>query len=285
MNMKTIILQCILFLLISQLIKAQDIIILNNGDLIKSEVLEIDLSKIRYKRFDQKNGPIYSLQKAKVFAIHYADGTKDIYGKSEQTVATVNQTIEEFMQDTASEKENEDTFMKNRKVIHASIGIQKVYSPVNEIGVDGYQLESLYWQLDVGIGLNTNIVIGFCYGQGKYFAEKKFTDQYQFTTTTFEISQNINSFSVYGRYYLKTKYERFRPYGTVGLTLNSSTVDVIITTRTENETIHFNRGGRIMDVFPLTKLGMELDISSNIGVFTEIGYGVTLINVGVEYSF
>lgn len=285
MNMKKTILLCILFLMVSQLTRAQDIIILNNGDLIKSEVLEIDLSKIRYKRFDQKNGPIYSLQKARVFAIHYADGTKDIYGKSEQAVATVNQTIENFMQDTTEKKENEDSFMKNRKTIHASIGIQKVYSPVNEIGVDGYQLERLYWQVDVGIGLNTNIVIGFCYGQGKYFAEKTFTDQYQFTKTTFEISQNINSFSIYGRYYLKTKYERFRPYGTVGLTLNSSSVDVIITTETENETILFNRGGRIMDVFPLTKLGMELDISNYVGVFTEIGYGITLINAGIEYSF
>lgn len=284
MNKKTT-LVCIIILFIAEFLPAQDIIVLDNGELIKSKVMEIQLTKIRYKRFDQQNGPIYSLQKSKVFAIHYEDGTKDIYGKDEKAIANVNQSIEELIQDTAEAKENEDTFMKKKVIIHASIGLQKVYSPVNEIGVDGYQLQSLYWQADVAMGLNTNLAVGFSYGQGKYYAEKTYTDQFQFTNTTFEISQNISSFTVFGRYYLKTKYPRFRPYATLGLSLNSSAVDVTITTVTEEQTINFSRGGRIMDVFPLTKVGMEIDVSDYIGLFTEIGYGITLINLGLQYTF
>lgn len=262
--------------------EAQDIIVLNNGELIKSKVLEIDLSKIKYKRFDQQEGPTYSVLKELVFAIHYEDGTKDIYGNIENRMAKINTDLL-FLVDTP--KTEEPLFMDKRKVIHVGIGLHKLYSPVNEIGVENYKASSIYYTGDIGVGIFPNIVVGFNYGRGNYSANQSFSDEYEFTTTTFDISQEISSFSVFGRYYLQVSQSNFRPYAALGMSLNSSDVETLITTSTNGQNIEFSRGGKIMDLFPIMRLGMELDISNGVGAYTEVGYGVMLINVGVQYSF
>jgi len=58
--------------------KAQDVIILTNGDEIKAKVLEIDLSTVKYKKFENLNGPNYFIEKQKVFMIKYENGSKDV---------------------------------------------------------------------------------------------------------------------------------------------------------------------------------------------------------------
>jgi hypothetical protein len=70
-------------------VNAQDIIVLKNGELIKSKVIEISLSTMEYKRFDQENGPTYTINKSEVFAIHYADGSKDLFGNVNQLSAQI----------------------------------------------------------------------------------------------------------------------------------------------------------------------------------------------------
>jgi hypothetical protein len=57
---------------------AQDIITLKNGDEIKAKVTEISGSEVKYKRFDNQNGPTVVIEKAKVFAINYENGTREV---------------------------------------------------------------------------------------------------------------------------------------------------------------------------------------------------------------
>lgn len=273
------------FVLLTTLtVRAQDIIVLNNGDLIKSNVEEIGIATIRYKRYEQTNGPAYTINRADVFAIHYNDGTKDFFGRTEQTTADVNRRIEEIFRDTTQAKEMEDSFMKKKTVVHLGFGLQKIYSPTNEIGITKYKAKPLFLQIEAAFGLNTNIVAGISYGFGKYSAEQTFQDQYNLSKTTITIDEDIKAFSIWGRYYIKTRYERWRPYATLGLSLNSSTVEETITTITDNATIVFDRGGRIKDVFPVTKIGVELNVSF-IDFYTEIGYALTLVNMGLSYCF
>jgi hypothetical protein len=59
---------------------AQDLITLKNGTDIKSKVIEINLSEIKYKKFDNLNGPLFSIAKEDVLIIRYENGTKDIFG-------------------------------------------------------------------------------------------------------------------------------------------------------------------------------------------------------------
>ena len=58
---------------------AQDLITLKNGIDIKSKVVEINLSEIKYKKFDNLNGPLFTILKEDVLLIRYENGTKDIF--------------------------------------------------------------------------------------------------------------------------------------------------------------------------------------------------------------
>lgn len=62
-------------------LSAQDRIILKNGNTLEAKVQEIQVSEIKYKRFDNLNGPVYSLLKSDVFLIMYENGTKEVIGE------------------------------------------------------------------------------------------------------------------------------------------------------------------------------------------------------------
>lgn len=58
---------------------AQDIIILKSGDEIQSQVEEVGTDIIKYHKFENLTGPIYSIEKTQVFMIKYKNGTKDVF--------------------------------------------------------------------------------------------------------------------------------------------------------------------------------------------------------------
>lgn len=64
-------------------INAQDIIIQTNGDEIKAKVQEIDDVMIKYHKYENLTGPVYSINKLEVFMIKYENGTKDVFEKKE----------------------------------------------------------------------------------------------------------------------------------------------------------------------------------------------------------
>lgn len=57
---------------------AQDVIIFRNGNEVQAKVSEVGTSEIKYQRFDNPSGPVYTIHKKDVFMIKYENGTKDI---------------------------------------------------------------------------------------------------------------------------------------------------------------------------------------------------------------
>jgi hypothetical protein len=55
---------------------AQDTLIKRNGEELEVKVLEINLQEVKYKRFDNLEGPTISIAKTDVFMIKYENGTK-----------------------------------------------------------------------------------------------------------------------------------------------------------------------------------------------------------------
>lgn len=62
---------------------AQDIIVLKNGDIIKTKVLEIGSTEIKYKKYTNIEGPIYSKLISEILAINYENGTKDTFDNNQ----------------------------------------------------------------------------------------------------------------------------------------------------------------------------------------------------------
>ena len=69
-----------LFVLMAFVARAQDNIILKNGQEVAAKVLEVSKAEIKYKRTDNPDGPIYTMTTGEVFLIKYANGTKDVLG-------------------------------------------------------------------------------------------------------------------------------------------------------------------------------------------------------------
>jgi len=58
---------------------SQDIITLKTGEQIRSKILEIGQSDIKYKKFDNQSGPVYIIVKSDITNIVYENGTKDVF--------------------------------------------------------------------------------------------------------------------------------------------------------------------------------------------------------------
>lgn len=72
---------CFLLVMFSTCLLAQDIIVKINGEELSSKIIEIGVSDIKYKRFENLDGSTYIITKAEVFMIKYDNGTKDVFRK------------------------------------------------------------------------------------------------------------------------------------------------------------------------------------------------------------
>lgn len=59
-------------------VSAQDIIVKKNGEEIRAKVEEVGEQSIRYRKFSNLTGPIYSIARSEVFVIRYESGAKDV---------------------------------------------------------------------------------------------------------------------------------------------------------------------------------------------------------------
>ncbi len=86
---------------------SQDIITKTNGDEIKAKVQEISISEIKYKKFENIEGPTYTILKTDVFMIKYENGTKDVFG------GTVEEEKEEQPNYSSLYETSENTITNN----------------------------------------------------------------------------------------------------------------------------------------------------------------------------
>ncbi|MFA5781370.1 MAG: CsgG/HfaB family protein [Bacteroidales bacterium] len=74
-----------LSLLSFDMLMAQDIIMLKTGDEIKTKVIEVTSDQVKYKRYDNLNGPTYSYGKGEVFKITYESGKTEVMSGTAST--------------------------------------------------------------------------------------------------------------------------------------------------------------------------------------------------------
>lgn len=71
----------LLFLSFSfSLVFAQDIILKKNGDELKAKIQEILPDEIIFRKWENLEGPLYTIPKEDVFIIRYANGLKEVIG-------------------------------------------------------------------------------------------------------------------------------------------------------------------------------------------------------------
>lgn len=64
---------------------SQDVITTKSGGNILAKILEIDQTQIKYKKYDNPDGPVYWILKSEVLMVKYENGSVDVF-KVEKTV-------------------------------------------------------------------------------------------------------------------------------------------------------------------------------------------------------
>ena len=74
------------FMLLSTTVSAQDVIVKKNGEEIRAKVEEVGEQSIRYRKFTNLTGPVYSIARGEVI-IRYESGAKDIITPLDRSAA------------------------------------------------------------------------------------------------------------------------------------------------------------------------------------------------------
>lgn len=162
---------------VPSLLMSQDIIVLKNADEIKSRVIEITDVTVKYKKWENINGPTYNMNKNSILFIRYENGTKEVFTnsteplsesgnspKSEEKKPIVNEPIEIY---STSEQPNVDS---PKRKIHASfeLGGEYLDNTLTDYGIksEGYGIAtnvglSVYRFNKMELGLKLNGRIGY----------------------------------------------------------------------------------------------------------------------------
>jgi hypothetical protein len=120
--MKKLLLFCGIILLSSKAYN-QDLILKTNGDEIKSKVIEVTQDVIKYKKYENLDGPVYSLSKTSIFMIKYENGSKDVFNQQSDLPRRSSSKSEKTVKNTDSEpvKKKESSFFKYHQNRYFSI--------------------------------------------------------------------------------------------------------------------------------------------------------------------
>lgn len=89
---------------------SQDIIFLKNGDEIQSKVTEVLPDLIKYKKWENQDGPLYSVTKSDVFMIKYQNGSKDLFNTEQgKNTATNNDYSNKIVEEAKRYMDNRIT--------------------------------------------------------------------------------------------------------------------------------------------------------------------------------
>jgi hypothetical protein len=148
-------------------INCQDILYKKDGTEIKAKVIEITDSFIKYKNFNQLDGPLRNLDISELFMIIYQDGTKEIFKKpdnpNQQKPVNINNnqnnnnganannpTINKT--NTNPPKPTEDNYFKYKKNTYGSIS----FGYGNSYGGFGLRLQGRFGRL-LGFGIHGGV--------------------------------------------------------------------------------------------------------------------------------
>lgn len=91
--MKRILLATLLLTVIANGVLAQDVIYMLDGDEIEAKLTEISSSELKYKRMDNLDGPVFVVERNKVFKVKYANGQSEVMTKPGAAPAAVAPTV------------------------------------------------------------------------------------------------------------------------------------------------------------------------------------------------
>lgn len=85
--MKKLLHSLLMTLVCAVCVQAQDVITKRNGEDIQAKILEVNQTEIKYKRFDNPEGPTFVIPKSEILIIRYENGTNEVMEQRQQQPA------------------------------------------------------------------------------------------------------------------------------------------------------------------------------------------------------
>lgn len=149
---------------------AQDVIVKKDGSTILSKVVEIRTTEIKYKKWNNQNGPMYTVDKNDVQIINYENGEKETFSDVDTTQQEFN--YNDYTSQMAESMAANNRLQKERLLASAKSWrvVGNVWYWVSFIGgigggalmyANGYK-ESTYW-IFAGSGIASAFIgLGIC---------------------------------------------------------------------------------------------------------------------------
>lgn len=108
----------LVFFSFSLRVYSQDVILQRDGSEIKAIVKEVLDDVIKYHKFENQTGPVYSIRKSEVFMITYKNGSKDVFKETASKEAPASES--NSSKENESEKSSDDAEDPDKPRIEAA---------------------------------------------------------------------------------------------------------------------------------------------------------------------
>jgi len=267
-------------------ISITDVIIRVDGSIIYGKVLEVSQNEVKYLKNDIPDGPIVTLPREQVYVISYSNNTKQVI-----TPVFGNRKLDEpaFDENTLEADEDSDT-TNNLKYniahgdIRVAMGFSRAYSSFK--GVDDFSKEASAPSLFAAYQIRYNrfLKIGVSVGYASFNYQYDRVSDYDGIAISQSIEESIVNLGIYGRYDLMSGF--IKPYLLLGLNFNynSATMKGDVEFLDEGKHVLTTSGINGFKNDIVARAGVDFFISKSFGLYSDIGTGISLVQIGAIFS-
>jgi hypothetical protein len=263
-----------------------DVIIRVDGSILYGKVVEVGQDEVTYRKNDIPNGPEVTLPREQVYVISYSNNTKQVI-----TPVFGKRKLDEpaFDENSLDEKVDSDT-TKNLKYniahgdIRVAMGFSRAYSSFK--GVDDFSKEasapSLYAAYQ--IRYNRFLKVGVSLGYASFNYQYDRVSEYDGISISQSIEESIVNLGIYARYDLMDRF--IKPYLLLGLNFNynSALMEGDVEFLDEGKHVLTTSGINGFKNDIVARAGLDFMISKSFGLYSDIGTGVSLVQIGAIFS-
>lgn len=263
-----------------------DVIIKINGDIIYGKVTEVTFELVKYKRTDIPDGPIYQQLRSEVYAISYRNQLKEILNQGNFMPPITQKT--EAPENVIEYDLEKPSILNNTNLqqgeIRLGFGFIPSYSKIDNKDTYDTKLGFPPIVATYLIPYKKSIMVGLQMATGSFIYNRSQYDDYDQTQTQSELKENLFQVTALGKYQFTNS--DLRPYGILGFSLNVSSVKTESTLKfiDDDREIFVKSGVRNTGMGIVARAGLEYSLNKQFGAYTDFGFGVSLLQVGIVYK-
>ena len=254
----------VILALIFTVSKAQDVIIKKNTDEIECKVVEIEEGNLKYRKYSNLEGPIYSISTDDIFMVKYENGEKEVFATEQKAVVI---------------EETKDTAITPNRLIAFRLGL----STGNIFNMILVSEGTITKNNSSAFSLNT-FSKNKRFSSSISFAPYKIVGDYREGLVP-DYTEQVKGFALLGEFYvhygLTAKSSFYSGLGAGLMTINRTITfsDVSLSQFDESESL-------LASSYHLTLVGSEYYITPNFGIYSELGFGRKgILSAGVQFQF